>query len=207
MKKNIITILLIISGFICTFAENRKSYYTLELTEVECNEILANGSINNELQMGLSVNSFQDSIIGILFEYEATHINFTLTNSAKKTLKINWNDMVLFMEGASHPVFHAGVKMSERCEEKAPTSVMKGLSHSDMIIPCDMVTWWEYSGRFLYEFLLKSQSSNIPVKILFPIELNNQTYEYIFTFNAKYNAGKVKVVMVNGGMWEYVEVK
>lgn len=207
MKRKIIVLFLLISAFICTYAENRKSYYTLDLTEVDCNEIPSTGSINNELQLGLSVNSFQDSLINIVFEYEATHINFTLTNLTKKTLKINWNDMVLFMEGASHPVFHAGVTMSERCEEKSPTSVMKGLSHSDMIIPCDKVTWWDYGARFLYEFLLTSQSSNIPVKLLFPIEVNNQQYEYIFSFNAKFNAGKVKVQMHNGGMWDYVEVK
>ena len=189
-------------------AETRKMYFTYDLNEVECNDESTNGTIDNQLVSGLSVNHYKDTLIDLSLEFEMTHIKFQLNNNAKKTMKIQWDDMVLFIGGASHPVFHSGVILKERCDHKQPTNVMKGMPITDVIIPCDMVNWSDALGRFLYNPLIWGESyDNSIVKLLFPIEINNQKYEYVFTFSAHCHKQKVKINFVGDGMVEFIEVK
>jgi hypothetical protein len=201
-------LLAVLSISLVIHAENRKFYFDYILNEVECNDNPTSGNFENQLVSGLNVSHYSDSLLDIVFEFEATHINFNLTNKAKKTMKINWDDMTLYIGGASHQVFHSGVVMKDRCDHKQPTSVMKGMPMSDFIIPCDMVEYSTYLERFVYSFLLfEERYDNSIVKLLFPVEIDNQKYEYVFTYTAKYNKKKVKINFVGGGMIEFVEVK
>ena len=207
MKKIFLTILFIGLTKLSLFAGNSKWYYTCELNNVECNDNAINGDVQNHIISGLYVNTFQDSLIRIGFEFEITHIGFELQNLSKRSLKINWNNMILYIGGLSHSVFHAGVVIKDRNNEKLPTTIMKGLSHSDMIIPCDYVQWNSYLGRFVHHFLLQKEvGDNSVVKILFPIEIDGIVYEYVFDFTAKYHQKKVKTFF-SDGLSYFVSVK
>lgn len=208
MKKIFLTLLFIGITKIVLYAENSKWYYTYELNNVECNDNSIIGNIQNNMVSGLYVNTFQDSLIKIDFEFESTHIRFELQNLEKKSLKINWNDMMLYIGGVNHSVFHEGIIIKDRNNEKLPTTVMKGLSHRDKIIACDKVRWDNYFGRYVYQYLLQKEiGDNSLVKILFPIEINDKIYEYVFDFTAKYHKKKIKIKFTSDDMVDYVSVK
>jgi len=209
MKKTIFITL--ISIFALTVkAENRKLYYTMDLNQVECNDLETQGDIQNSTYAGgLSLNTYQDSLLNIAFKLQATHINFTITNLAKKTMKILWDEAVMFINGNTHQVFHAGITIKDRGEHQQPTVLMKGIPTSDCLVGTDLVNWNSGFERWVFSFILSygPQADNSMVKIMLPVEVEGQKYEYVYTFTAHYHNQKVKINFTNDMKVEYVEVK
>jgi len=152
---------------------------------------------------------FEDMMIKILWMPSSAELRFRLENKTNHPMKIIWNDAAYVCEkGKSHRVMHAGVKYINRNNpQRSSVVVGKGLI-TDFIYPADYAnytydSWVEsplQAGGWIVKPLLPySQEGGDPQKllnsatsyidktmqVLLPIQLEDVTYNYIFTFKVK----------------------
>ena len=71
---------------------------------------------------------YRDSTIRVVFTFEPTHVDFSLTNESDSDFGIIWDEAV-FVDGVSNAaegVFHRGVKLLDRHDAQVPSVAVKG---------------------------------------------------------------------------------
>lgn len=150
--------------------------------------------------------SFEDEIIKILWLPSGAMFEFLLVNKTDSPIKVIWNEAAYICEkGDSHKVIHAGIKYSQRNRYKLPSTIEQKSTLKDFIYPADYMSfsdegWVErplWSGHWEGKTLLPtSQEGGDPqeflnsaknyigktIKVLFPIRVKDETYEYTFIF-------------------------
>ena len=144
--------------------------------------------------------AYQDSLIMIKWEYSTTSLGFTLQNLSNKTIKVIWEEASYIDEkGQSNRVMHNGVKYIDRSQSQPPTTIIRGSTISDMIVPVDKVGYasGQYGGwytRPIFETNAWSASETLKmydalrgktVSVLLPIVYEGRTREFIFNFLIK----------------------
>ena len=124
--------------------------------------------------------------------------NFTLNNKSGHSLKINWDDISFVdTEGQVGRVMHSGVKYTERNNSQPATTVPKGASISDILLPTENVYFvsGQYGGwreNYLLPCVYQTPeafnagASSLVGKtmtIMMPIMIENVQNDYTFTFN------------------------
>ena len=124
--------------------------------------------------------------------------NFSLTNKSGHTLKINWDDVsYVDTDGKVGRVMHSGVKYVDRNNSQPATTVPKGATISDILLPTDNVYYvsGQYGGwreSYLFprsystpEAFNSSASTYVGKKmiVMMPIMIENVQNDYTFTFN------------------------
>ena len=124
--------------------------------------------------------------------------NFTLKNKSGHTLKINWDDVsYVDVKGQVGRVMHSGVKYADRNSSQPATTVPKGASISDILLPTDNVYYvsGQYGGwreTYLVPCVYKTPeafNSEAPslvgktMTVMMPIMIENVQNDYTFTFN------------------------
>ena len=96
---------------------------------------------------GVSKYRYEDDYINIVWYVGLKQFNFTLNNKSGHSLKINWDDISFVdTKGQVGRVMHSGVKYSERNNSQPATTVPKGASISDILLPTENVYF--VSGQY-----------------------------------------------------------
>lgn len=147
---------------------------------------------------GVSKYRYEDDYIDIVWFVGSKQFNFTLKNKSGHTLKINWDDIsYVDTKGQVGRVMHAGVKYTDRNNSQPATTVPKGASISDILLPTENVYFvsGQYGGwreNHLIPCVYKtpedfnSGASSLVGKtmtVMMPIMIENVQNDYTFTFN------------------------
>ena len=147
---------------------------------------------------GVSKYRYEDDYINIVWYVGLKQFNFTLNNKSGHSLKINWDDISFVdTEGQVGRVMHSGVKYSERNNSQPATTVPKGASISDILLPTENVYFvsGQYGGwreNYLLPCVYQTPeafnagASSLVGKtmtIMMPIMIENVQNDYTFTFN------------------------
>ena len=141
---------------------------------------------------------YEDDYIDIVWYVGAKQFNFVLKNKSNHTIKINWDDIsYVDIKGNTGRVMHAGVKYIDRNSSQPATSVPKGASLSDILLPVDNVYYvnGQYGGwreKLLIPAYYQSKEAMAQeaptyvgkqMRILMPISIENVQNDYTFVFN------------------------
>ena len=147
---------------------------------------------------GVSKYRYEDDYINIVWYVGLKQFNFTLNNKSGHSLKINWDDISFVdTEGQVGRVMHSGVKYTERNNSQPATTVPKGASISDILLPTENVYFvsGQYGGwreNYLLPCVYQTPeafnagASSLVGKtmtIMMPIIIENVQNDYTFTFN------------------------
>ena len=140
---------------------------------------------------------YEDDFIEIVWYVGLKKFNFELKNKSTHTMKINWDDIsYVDINGKTRRVMHAGVKYIERNNSQPATSIPKGASLSDILLPTDNVIFSDLYGGWRESNLIPSYYSTSEamangaesyvgkkMTILMPIMIENVQNDYTFVFN------------------------
>lgn len=213
MKKT--SILLLAAGaFLFTSCGAFKSYvanYSVGLATVEspadAKQQFGETKVVNFDEDGISKYRYEDAYIDIVWSVGLKQFNFTLKNKSGHTLKINWDDVsYVDVKGQVGRVMHSGVKYVDRNSSQPATTVPKGASISDLLLPTDNVYYvsGQYGGwemAYLVPCVYKTPeafNSGAPsfvgktMTVMMPIMIENVQNDYTFTFNIEKLLNEVK---------------
>ena len=140
---------------------------------------------------------YEDDFIEIVWYVGLKQFNFELKNKSTHTMKINWDDIsYVDINGKTRRVMHAGVKYIERNNSQPATSIPKGATLSDILLPTDNVVLSGLYGGWIESNLIPSYYSTPEamangaesyvgkrMTILMPIMIENVQNDYTFVFN------------------------
>ena len=197
--------LLVLSAFAlstCGVFKNYIASYSVGLSSVEspadAKQQFGETKVVTFNEGGVSKYRYEDDYINIVWYIGLKQFNFTLNNKSGHSLKINWDDISFVdTKGQVGRVMHSGVKYTERNNSQPATTVPKGASITDMLLPTDNVYYvsGQYGGwreNYLLPCVYKTPeefnagASSLVGKtmtIMMPIMIENVQNDYTFTFN------------------------
>ena len=141
---------------------------------------------------------YEDDYIEIVWYVGLTQFNFELKNKTTHSMKINWDDISFVdIDGRAGRVMHAGVKYTERNNSQPSSTIPRGASLSDLLMPTENVYYvsGQYGGwrekNLLPSFYNSQEALNAgapkyvgkQMTILMPIIIENVQNDYTFVFN------------------------
>ena len=203
--KKVNLFLLAFTAFMLTSCGAFKNYiasYSVGLSSVEspadAKQQFGETKVVTFNEEGVSKYRYEDDYINIVWYVGLKQFNFTLNNKSGHRLKINWDDISFVdTEGQVGRVMHSGVKYTERNNSQPATTVPKGASISDILLPTENVYFvsGQYGG-WCENYLLpcvyqtpeafNAGASSLVGKtmtIMMPIMIENVQNDYTFTFN------------------------
>jgi len=152
--KKVNLFLLAFTAFMLTSCGAFKNYiasYSVGLSSVEspadAKQQFGETKVVTFNEEGVSKYRYEDDYINIVWYVGLKQFNFTLNNKSGHSLKINWDDISFVdTKGQVGRVMHSGVKYSERNNSQPATTVPKGASISDILLPTENVYF--VSGQY-----------------------------------------------------------
>lgn len=203
--KKVNLFLLVFTAFMLTSCGAFKNYiasYSVGLSSVEspadAKQQFGETKVVTFNEEGVSKYRYEDDYINIVWYVGLKQFNFTLNNKSGHSLKINWDDISFVdTKGQVGRVMHSGVKYSERNNSQPATTVPKGASISDILLPTENVYFvsGQYGGwreNYLLPCVYQTPeafnagASSLVGKtmtIMMPIMIENVQNDYTFTFN------------------------
>lgn len=203
--KKIHLLLLVVGACLLSSCGAFKSYiasYSVGLSAVEspadAKQQFGETKVLTFNEEGVSKYRYEDDYINIVWYVGLKQFNFTLNNKSGHRLKINWDDISFVdTEGQVGRVMHSGVKYTERNNSQPATTVPKGASISDILLPTENVYFvsGQYGGwreNYLLPCVYQTPeafnagASSLVGKtmtIMMPIMIENVQNDYTFTFN------------------------
>ena len=203
--KKIHLLLLVVGACLLSSCGAFKSYiasYSVGLSAVEspadAKQQFGETKVVTFNEEGVSKYRYEDDYINIVWYVGLKQFNFTLNNKSGHRLKINWDDISFVdTEGQVGRVMHSGVKYTERNNSQPVTTVPKGASITDILLPTDNVYYvsGQYGGwreNYLLPCVYQTPeafnagASSLVGKtmtIMMPIMIENVQNDYTFTFN------------------------
>jgi len=141
---------------------------------------------------------YEDDYINIVWYVSSKQFNFKLTNKSNHTIKINWDDISFVdYDGKVGRVMHAGVKYTDRNSSQPASTVPKGASIEDILLPTENVYYisGQYGGwreKYLIPCVYDTPEKfaagakdyvGKTMKVLMPIMIENVQNDYTFEFN------------------------
>ncbi len=148
-------------------------------------------SFNEE---GKNKYKYEDDYIDIIWYAGAQQFYFVLKNKTNHSIKINWDDIsYVDINGQVGRVMHSGVKYNEKNNSQPATTIPKGASISDILLPTDNVylslSTWQQQNLIPSLYKTKQElKTSAPgyvgktMKIFMPILIENVQNDYTFTF-------------------------
>lgn len=167
--------------------------YVMALQSVDCSDSTAlNNSTIRLAEDGRYV--YENDAIKLAWTNTRSQFEFIFYNKFDSSIKINWDDLsYINYEGQSCRIIHKGIKYTDKSAPQASTVIPKNSYIDDLILPVDNIFYrdgWHEENLVPSisqdkASLLKSSEGFIGknVQIIFPIQIKNVIYEYIFTFN------------------------
>lgn len=147
---------------------------------------------------GVNKYRYEDDFIDIIWLVGNKQFEFVLKNKSSHSLKLSWDDIsYVDTDGQVGRVMHSGVKYSERNNSQPATTIPKGASITDILLPTENVYYvsGQYGGwqeKYLFPRVYSSPeafNSGAPqmvgktMTIVMPIMIENVQNDYTFTFN------------------------
>jgi hypothetical protein len=141
---------------------------------------------------------YEDDYIEIVWFVSSKQFNFELKNKTTHSMKINWDDISFVdINGKTGRVMHSGVKYTDRNNSQPSSTIPRGASLSDILLPTDNVYFisgqyggWNESNLIpsfykTQELLNTGAPSFVGKKmtILMPIIIESVQNDYTFEFN------------------------
>lgn len=138
--------------------------------------------------------TYNNNAFTITFDPEYSRVNFKIANHTSSSIKIIWDETYIKVQDDSSKVIHANIPYSTKNNTLQPSEIEAGSSLQDIIIPVDYIKnengkWVE---RNFYPETDQSNSQNTDwimgllgvdvFKLYLPIQINEQTQVYTFTF-------------------------
>ncbi len=174
--------------------KEKKGGYVLALTKVEkpANAQIEFGEIETKEVETKYEYQYVDNYIDIRWFPNSTNFKFVLSNNSPYSMKVLWDEAVYVDEsGMSDKVIHEGTKLIDRNNSQAPTTVLRDAKISDLLAPVGKIYYDDYSTydkgwKHRPLFSDKRSLDNKTVRVSLPLQIQNVTNEYIFTFTIKY---------------------
>ena len=124
--------------------------------------------------------SYTDNYIDISWFSSATVFNFTLTNKSPHSMRIIWDEVVYVdVDGIVSKMIHEGTRLADINNPQAPAIVPRGARLNSFLAPVSRIR----GGALLPLFDERNRSlDNRTVSISLPLQIQNVTNEYVFTF-------------------------
>ena len=135
-----------------------------------------------------TVNSyhFQDNRISIDWKIENTRFAFSLTNVSGQSIRIPWDEAVYVDQaGKARRVIHEGITYERKSETQPPTVIPHGAGIDDFLLPVDNIVAENknyVSWQTFYLFYDRQKNVGQKVKVVLPVVMQNNRYDYAFTF-------------------------
>lgn len=136
---------------------------------------------------------YVDNIIDIRIRTANDVFSFNIKNVSDATIKIVWDDAVFVdVDGTIQKVMHSGTKYSERNNPQMPTTIIKNTSVDDIACPVEKVYYnkienkWESAPLYGNDGIDRSLYDGKNIRLMLPIQYNENIYEYLFIVNLKY---------------------
>ena len=154
MKKNVFYLLILFTSLLFSSCGSFKSYvasYSVGLSAVEspkdAKQQFGETKVVNFDENGINKYRYEDDFIDIVWYVASKEFNFTLKNKSGHTLKINWDDIsYVNINGQVGRVMHSGVKYTDRNNSQPATTIPKGASITDLLLPTENVYY--VSGQY-----------------------------------------------------------
>lgn len=203
MKTKIISLFALICGVLyLTSCSTYIANYSVGLSTVEspanAKQQFGETKVVTLNEDGTSKYRYEDDYIDIVWFVGTKQFNFTLKNKSGHTLKINWDDIsYVDTKGQVGRVMHAGVKYIDRNNAQPASTIPKGASITDILLPTENVYFesGKFGGwreKYLIPCIYKtSQALNTgasyfigkTMTIMMPVMIENVQNDYIFTFS------------------------
>ena len=166
------------------FREDLRKNYCTKLNKVEKPD-------NPEIQFGeikaitddLTKNSYEDNILSFVILGLSDRFSFSLLNKSQYSLKILWDDASFVdTEGSTSKIIHSGINFSECEKPQTPTTIIRGASVEEDIIPTRYI-YKDIKWKVKSYYPSESQVGDKQVQIMLPIQIQGVTNEYVFKFN------------------------
>ena len=200
MKK--IVLLFSLLALLTSCGTTYQARYAVGLNSVEspadAKQQFGETKVVNFTEADLTKYRYEDDFIDIVWYVGLKQVNFVLKNKSDHTIKINWDDIsYVDIKGNTGRVMHSGVKYVDRSASQPASSVPKGASLSDILLPVDNVYYvsGQYGGwreKLLIPAYYQSKEAmeqeaptyvGKQMKILMPISIENVQNDYTFVFN------------------------
>ena len=200
MKK--IVLLFSLLALLTSCGTTYQARYAVGLNSVEspadAKQQFGETKVVNFTEADLTKYRYEDDFIDIVWYVGLKQFNFVLKNKSDHTIKINWDDIsYVDIKGNTGRVMHSGVKYVDRSASQPASSVPKGASLSDILLPVDNVYYvsGQYGGwreKLLIPAYYQSKEAmeqeaptyvGKQMKILMPISIENVQNDYTFVFN------------------------
>lgn len=204
MKKNYYFILLLGCSILfnsCGSFTNYIADYSVGLSAVEspkdAKQQFGETKVVRFDENGINKYRYEDDYIDIVWYVGSKQFNFTMKNKSGHTIKINWDDIsYVDTKGQVGRVMHSGVKYTERNNSQPASTVPKGASITDVLLPTENVYYisGQYGGwreNYLIPCVyktpesFKAEASSLVGKtmtIMMPIMIENVQNDYTFSF-------------------------
>jgi len=176
-----------------------RAMYDIKLDEVErpenAQERYGKQTITRFEEEGQTKYSFEDDLLKIIWFPTSSRFYFILTNKTEHSIKIIWDEAVYVdTNGMSKRVVHSGVNYADRNNHQPPSTIVRGATVSDIILPTDNIYYQYYGGwkelpLFPSKGVTTSEVSSKAlaykgkkVQIMLPIKIEEIVNEYIFSF-------------------------
>ena len=129
---------------------------------------------------------YEDAYIDIVWYVTSKEFHFQLTNKSSHTIKLNWDDMsYVSTSGQVQRVMHSGVKYMEKNNSQPATTVPRGATISDLLLPTDNVYYvsGQYGGWRTLKLVRSDEAVGKTMTILMPIIIENVQNDYTFVFS------------------------
>lgn len=151
----------------------------------------------NFTEADLTKYRYEDDYIDIVWYVGQKQFNFVLKNKSNHTIKINWDDIsYVDIKGNTSRIMHSGVKYVDRNASQPASSIPKGASLSDILLPVDNVFFDSQYGGWREKLLIpayyrskEAMEQEAPtyvgkqMRILMPISIESVQNDYTFVFN------------------------
>lgn len=146
-------------------------------------------------------NTYEDDRLRIEWTAEDVQLNFTLTNKATGTMRIQWDgSSYVGPSGETEVLVHTTAQFGNTSAPQPATSVIRGAVVKAFVKPASTIRWQETPARgwFMDRLIqvpnatrnvdeLRKQLPEAPrvIRVLLPVEVAGQSTEYLFEFSAK----------------------
>lgn len=190
MKKK--SILVILAVAIIANSCGSMSMFPVRLLSVEspkdARQTFGETNIVNMKEGKTDKSRYEDDFIEIVWSVSRKQFNFELKNKSNHTIRINWDDIsYVDTKGKVGRVMHNGVKYIERNNSQPSTSVPRGATISDLLLPTDNV--YNINGYWFEKNLISTdyneRQGKKTMSVLMPIMIENVQNDYVFVFEVE----------------------
>lgn len=204
MKKSVLILGLALASSGCMMPFTHRVEPVIALSAVErpatARQQWGEQLIATRSDSGVTRYSFEDAMIRAVFLVRESDVLMDLTNKTQFSLRLLWTETTMVLpEGSPSPVMMNGWKYTDCRAEKPPAVIPKGVTISDVIIPCARLSfssnWIEaplFPGGTRYANdstvsrvteEMRKQMLGKSVSLLLPLQIEGVTNEYTFRFS------------------------